>query len=324
MRFSSLAAYAAVLAVPPAAAQEVEDFGFPEYLPAAGSRPAMVVLNDIGDEGEVRWTCTPGGLRISVRLQRGGPAPDGRIQLEFDGDGREAVQTAGGDSTGFVLSGDAAAFSRQAWTSTWLVLFPWMASGDPYPVAFALGHVDEALNRLSCVPPVRDERGNLSWAKRATAATPAGVRAAQRRNMERVMGVAGGADFSGQGQTSTVERTEARLMAAADSAAGGPTRFINASAVPRFMRESYPRELRSERATGTTDLELTVAADGRVQETQVLRSSRGTFTRRSVRVAEQLRFNRAAEPVRTVRVQLRWHPDRGEAVIVGGEPGTPE
>jgi|GEM_PF-4547350 len=312
MRISHLAGFAAVLATRSAVAQEVEDFGFAEYHPATASQPAMVVLDDISDEGQVRWTCTPAGPRISVRLRPGGPGSDGRIQAQFDADAAEALQTAPGDTTGFVLSGDGAAFSRRAWTSTWLVLFPRTENPQPYPVAFPLDHVDEALSRLACVPPVRDERGDLSWAKRALASTPVWVREAQRRNMAAI----GGGVFSGQGPASTsAERRETRQMEA-DSAVGGPVRFINASAVPRFMRESYPRALRPDRAVGTTDLELTVGPDGRVQNTQVLRSSRGTFTRLSPRVAEQLRFNRAAEPVRTVRVQLRWHPDSGDAVIV--------
>lgn len=315
MRAIRLAFLTAVLAAPSLAAQEVEDFGFAEYTPAAGSQPDRVVLKGIGDGEEVHWTCTPGGVEVSFHLPPAGPARDARIQVEFDGDGRETLPTRAGDAPGvLVLSGDAAAFSRKAWTSTWLVVFPVPERGEPQPLAFALSHVDEALSRMPCVTPVHDVSGNLSWAKRDTVSTPPAVRAVQRRNMERVTGVSGGADFSGQG--STVEHIAPKRAQPVATRAGVPPRFTNAGDIPGFMRESYPSALRSERATGTTDLELTVNADGEVVETQVLRSSRGMFTQRALRVAEQLRFNRAAEPVRTVRVQLRWHPVRGDAVIV--------
>jgi uncharacterized cupin superfamily protein len=314
MRSSRLALITAVLAVCPAAAQDVEDFGYTEYRPAAGGQPEMVVLTDISNDGEVRWTCTPGGLRFTMRSEHGGPV-DGRIQVEFDNEGSEALRTAPGDSAWFVLSGDAEAFTRRAWMSNWLVLFPLIASGQEYPLAFRLKHVDEALSRLSCVPPVRDERGNLRWAGPDTAPRPAGVRAAYHRNSQTFEVISGGS-FGGTARPETFQEAEERRRIAADTAVGGPTRFTNASQVPRFMRNNYPRTLRSQAVEGTAELELTVAADGRVLDSSVLRTSRGAFTLPTVGVAGMLIFNRAAERIRIVRVHLRWHPDTPEASIV--------
>jgi|GEM_PF-5177723 len=78
-------------------------------------------------------------------------------------------------------------------------------------------------------------------------------------------------------------------------------RLQNGPLVERMIAQNYPHDLRDAGIVGTVTLEVTIRADGRVEEATVLQATERAFGAAALRLARSMRFSPArvgSTPVR--------------------------
>lgn len=95
---------------------------------------------------------------------------------------------------------------------------------------------------------------------------------------------------------------------AADSAARGTIVLLNRTHALRVMQREYPALLRDAHVTGEVFVRVTLGAEGRVSEAEVLRATHPDFWSAASRVARQLLFSPPAAAGERVTVRMHFAP----------------